>query len=225
MSDRHAKKRSRSDYERTRHSSSRRYRYERDESRDRRLPSKSTKLDDGRRIRSESRQDNGAAKKIAGLSKTLAEVGLLLSYADMNDEYVSQAKVIFDAYVRNYGEYNPHLGHFENNMKNGNITNPTPGQVLAFTSLTYKEPKKNTLLELLGQRKDPTGLDAALDSFKNGKKITDPDATMPMKQALELARRIESEPSLLDGIEDEITKKYLNEGASNGKIVLKYQKE
>ena len=44
---------------------------------------------------------------------------------------------------------------------------------------------------------------------------------MPMKQALELARRIESEPSLLDGIEDEITKKYLNEGASNGKIVLK----
>ena len=77
---------------------------------------------------------------------TLAEVGLHLSYADMKDEYVSHVKVIFDAYVRNYDEYNPHLGHFKNNMKKGAITNPTPGQVLAFTSLTYKEPKKNTLL-------------------------------------------------------------------------------
>ena len=57
---------------------------------------------------------------------------------------------------------------------------------------------------------------------------------MPMKQALELDRRkigvifyprIEDESTLLNSIDDEITKKYLTEGANNGKIVLKFQKE
>ena len=58
MSDRYSKKRNRSEYERQRHSSSRRDRYDRDDSRDRRPPSKSTKLDDGRKARSETQRSN-----------------------------------------------------------------------------------------------------------------------------------------------------------------------